>query len=55
MIDVSGLPIDLLGKLYRSSIALPEQDTAAGIDSQAVDSEEAGQGADGLCERSARH
>ncbi|AHL34166.1 hypothetical protein CD58_15170 [Pseudomonas brassicacearum] len=55
MIDVSGLSIDLLGKLYRASIALPDQDTVSGIEPQAVDAEEAGQGADGLCERSARH
>ncbi|WP_210645034.1 hypothetical protein [Pseudomonas sp. Tri1] len=55
MIDVSGLPIDLLGKLYRARIAPPEQDVASATDSQAVDTAEVGQGTDGLCERSARH
>ncbi|WHS63101.1 hypothetical protein [Pseudomonas sp. G2-4] len=55
MVDVSGLPIGLLTKLYQARIALSEQDAVSGVDAQAVDTEEAGQGADELCERSARH
>lgn len=59
MVDVSGLSIDMLGKLYQASIALPEQDSVPGSDPQqvvdGVDAEDAGQNADGLCERLARH
>jgi hypothetical protein len=59
MVDVSGLPLDMLGKLYRASITPAEQEVAPGIDSHNaiddVDAEEAGQGADAVRERSARH
>jgi hypothetical protein len=59
MIDVSGLSVDMLASLYRTSIALPEQEAVSGIDPQraveGVDNEGAGQGANSLCERSARH
>nr|WP_225970866.1 MULTISPECIES: hypothetical protein [Pseudomonas] len=60
MVEVSGLPIEILVKLYGSSIALPEQpDTAPATDLQRAidrdDSTEAGQGGDGPCERSVRH
>ncbi|SEE63904.1 MULTISPECIES: hypothetical protein [Pseudomonas] len=60
MVDVSGLPIDILGKLYRASVSLPEQpEIATGADPQqatdGVDAAEAGSPVDGLHERSARH
>nr|BFE96837.1 hypothetical protein GCM10020185_73730 [Pseudomonas brassicacearum subsp. brassicacearum] len=60
MVDVSGLPIDILGKLYRASVSLPEQaESAPGADPQqandGVDAAEGGSAADGLHERSARH
>ncbi|WP_092253582.1 hypothetical protein [Pseudomonas sp. NFACC13-1] len=60
MIDVSGLPIDILGKLYRASVTVPEQPEAVPeADLQQtlddVDTEGAGQAADESHERSARH
>src|SRR3546814_685240 len=59
MVDVSGLPIDMVGKLYRTSITPQEQEVVSGIDSRNaiddVDAAEAGQGADALRDRSARH
>jgi hypothetical protein len=60
MVDVSGLSIDTLIKLYSSSVALPEQpDAAAAIEPQRAgdreDSTEAGQGGGGPRERSVRH
>lgn len=60
MVEVSGLPIDILGKLYRASVSLPEQpDIAPGADLQqtidGIDTAEAGAPVDGLHERSARH
>lgn len=60
MVEVSGLPVDVLGKLYQANVAQPEQaqiqpgsDLQQAIDG--VDTTEAGQHADGSCERSARH
>ncbi|WP_448693816.1 hypothetical protein [Pseudomonas rhizophila] len=59
MVDVSGLSIDMLGKLYRASITPPEQEQASGMDAQQpvddIDIEEAGQGDDAMRERAARH
>jgi len=60
MVDVSGLPIDILGKLYRASVTVPEQpeavpeaDLQQALDD--VETVEAGQAADEPHERSARH
>ena len=58
MVDVSGLSIDMLGRLYGASVALPEYESAPGTGSQAVDSadtEAPGLADDGLRESSARY
>jgi len=60
MVEVSGLPVAVLCKIYRASVALPEQaQTLPGTDlQQAVDgfddAAETGQDAQASCERSAR-
>lgn len=58
MVDVSGLPVAMLCKLYRTRIMTPEQ-TAMRVDQQTAmegpDTDEHGQGADELGERAARH
>ncbi|AKK00627.1 MULTISPECIES: hypothetical protein [Pseudomonas] len=60
MVDVSGLPMDVLGTLYRSSVTRserlenqPEHDLQQALDG--ADAAQAEQGDDDLCERSARH
>lgn len=56
MVDVSGLPVGVLGKLYRANVALPDQpETVPGGDLQQALDVEAGQAADELHERSVRH
>ncbi|MET3458063.1 MULTISPECIES: hypothetical protein [Pseudomonas] len=60
MVDVSGLPVGVLGKLYQASVASPDQpETVPGGDLQQVlddvDAAETGQVADEPHERSARH
>ncbi|MBV4495505.1 hypothetical protein HU715_009040 [Pseudomonas sp. SWRI12] len=60
MVDVSGLPVGVLGKLYQASVASPDQpETVLGGDLQQVlddiDTAEAGQAADEPHEHSARH
>lgn len=56
MVDVSGLSIDMLGRLYDASIALPEREAAPGFDPQQdVAESDTGTGADDLCERSVGH
>lgn len=60
MVDVSGLPVGVLGKLYQASVASPDQpETVPGGDLQQalddIDTAEAGQAADEPHEHSARH
>ncbi|MEL4169699.1 hypothetical protein [Pseudomonas sp. ZS001] len=59
MVDVSGLSIDMLSRLYGASIAAPDQENASGVDPQQglddTDDDAPGLDADGLRERSARH
>lgn len=60
MVDVSGLPVGVLGKLYQASVASSDQpETVPGGDLQQalddIDTAEAGQAADEPHEHSARH
>ncbi|MCD4531268.1 hypothetical protein LQ366_19405 [Pseudomonas sp. C3-2018] len=60
MVDVSGLPLDIISKLYQTSIAqLEKTDASPANELQQIldgaDTADAGQDADDLCERSARH
>ncbi|MDU9027722.1 hypothetical protein [Pseudomonas mediterranea] len=59
MVDVSGLSIDMLGRLYEASVAQPEYENTLGADlQQAVDSTDAdasGHGSNNLREGSGRY
>lgn len=59
MVDVSGLSIDMLGRLYEASVAQPEYENTLGADlQQAVDSTDAdasGHGSSHLREGSGRY